>query len=60
MISFIIATYGILDYPMRFILSLVMIIVGSIYFNDCKAEPMATVFLIVFGILFNSYYHWIS
>ena len=55
------APFGILDYPMQFIFWLVLIVVASIYFNDCQAEPMLPIYLIIIGkcyyTSFNLYYY---
>lgn len=40
---------GILDYPKKFILRLALIVVGSIFLNDCQAQPKLPIFFIVTG-----------
>ncbi len=40
---------GFLEDPSYFILWLALIVVGSVHLNDCLAEPMLPIFLVVFG-----------
>lgn len=46
-----VAFYGFLENPAYFVLRIVLIVIGSVYLNDCQAEPMLPIFLIVFGII---------
>ncbi len=43
------ASFGILDYPMCFMLELVMVLVGSVFLYDCQAQPKLPIFLISMG-----------
>ena len=53
---------GILDFPMEFILRLVVVIIGSIFVHACPAEPMLPIYLIVNGIrllfTYSNFFVW--
>lgn len=61
LLSFHVASFEVLDYPMRFLQGLVMIVAGCIFFDDLQIKPMLAIYLIVDGkycILATSLLHY--